>query len=220
MTMRFENPTNGYVEEVSCAPLWSLLAGCFYFAAKGVWAHAVAGGLLAIVTGGLSWFIYPFFATQIMRTNYLRRGWRDVSALPPTSTASYPSPLTSASPRTDRVQQSASVSSVASPWIGEVRQWGIVLGVFVASVGFFSIMMNPPRVKEPQPEAGKAESGTVAQAPEPALAERQRCRPKTAEERSAYLELKKRRAEGTLTGSERVAADIALYNFEIDLRSC
>jgi hypothetical protein len=28
------------------------------------------------------------------------------------------------------------------------------------------------------------------------------------------------RAEGMLTASERVAADIALYNFEIELRAC
>jgi hypothetical protein len=118
------------------------------------------------------------------------------------------------------VKQFAGVSSLASPGTGELRQWATVLGVFVASVVFFSIIMNPQKVKQPQPEAAKAESGTVAQAPQPAPAERQRCRPKTAEERWAYLELKKRRAEGTLTGSERVAADIALSNFEIDLRFC
>jgi hypothetical protein len=101
-----------------------------------------------------------------------------------------------------------------------VRQWVTVLGAFAASVVFFSLFMKPQGVKQPQPEAAKTESGTVAQAPEPALAERQRCKPKTAQERGAYLELKKMRAEGTLTGSERVAADIALYNFELDLRVC
>jgi hypothetical protein len=73
--MRFENPSNGYVEEVTLAPLWCLVFGCIYFAVKGVWTHAVAALLLAFVTFGLSWLIYPFFASQIMRTHYLRRGW-------------------------------------------------------------------------------------------------------------------------------------------------
>jgi hypothetical protein len=73
--LQFQNPENGFVEEVSNAPLFVLLFGCFYFAAKGVWTHAVAGFLAAFCTCGLSWLIYPFFADQIMRTHYLRKGW-------------------------------------------------------------------------------------------------------------------------------------------------
>lgn len=37
------------------APLWRLLFGGFYFAVKGVWTHAVAGLLLAMITFELSW---------------------------------------------------------------------------------------------------------------------------------------------------------------------
>lgn len=77
--MRFENPVNGYIEETNGAPLWCLLFGCIYFAVKGIWTHAFAALLLAIVTAGLSWLIYPFFATQIVRTHYLRRGWIEVN---------------------------------------------------------------------------------------------------------------------------------------------
>ena len=87
MAMHFKNPANGYVEDVSYAPLWCLLVGFFYFAAKGVWTHVVAGAVLAVVTCGLSWFIYPFFANELMRTHYLRRGWIDVAAAPPASPA-------------------------------------------------------------------------------------------------------------------------------------
>jgi hypothetical protein len=75
MSMRFKHPANGYVEEVSLAPLWCLLFGFIYFAVKGVWTHAVAGLALSIFTFGISWLIYPFFANQIMRAHYLRRGW-------------------------------------------------------------------------------------------------------------------------------------------------
>ncbi len=78
MSMRFRNPSNGYIENASLAPLWCLLFGGFYFAAKGVWTHSVAGFGLAVFTFGFSWIIYPFFASQVMRTHYLRRGWLEV----------------------------------------------------------------------------------------------------------------------------------------------
>jgi len=79
--MRFKNPANGYVEEVNNAPLWCLLFGCIYLAVKGVWTHAVAAALLAFFSYGISWLIYPFFANQIIRTNYLRRGWVELPDL-------------------------------------------------------------------------------------------------------------------------------------------
>ena len=72
----FRNPANGHIERIDGAWAWVLLFGCIYFAAKGVWTHAVAGLLLAIITGGISWFIYPIFAARIMRTHYLRKGWQ------------------------------------------------------------------------------------------------------------------------------------------------
>jgi hypothetical protein len=50
MAMRFENPASGYVEDISYAPIWCLLFGFVYFAAKGVWTHAVGGAVLAIST--------------------------------------------------------------------------------------------------------------------------------------------------------------------------
>lgn len=77
--MKFKNPTNGYVEEVSSPGLWVLLFGFIYFAVKGVWTHAVAGLVLACFTFGISWLIYPFFASDIMRKHYLKQGWAEVS---------------------------------------------------------------------------------------------------------------------------------------------
>lgn len=73
--MRFRNPANGYEEDVGSAGLWCLLFGFAYFAAKGVWTHAAASLALAIMTGGLSWFVYPFFARAAVEKNFLRRGW-------------------------------------------------------------------------------------------------------------------------------------------------
>lgn len=76
--MKFRNPANGYVEEVSSPALWVLLFGCFYFAVKGVWAHFVVGFIVAAFTFGFSWLVYPFFASNIMRSHYLRKGWVEV----------------------------------------------------------------------------------------------------------------------------------------------
>lgn len=74
----FENPANGYQEEVSLPWLWALLFGGFYFAVKGIWTHASVGLGLAFLTFGISWVVYPFFASTIVRRHYLRKGWREV----------------------------------------------------------------------------------------------------------------------------------------------
>lgn len=76
--MKFRNPANDYVEELSAPWLWCLLFGGFYFIVKGVWAHALISFLLSIVTVGLIWFVYPFFANGIMKKHFLIKGWVEV----------------------------------------------------------------------------------------------------------------------------------------------
>jgi hypothetical protein len=78
-TMKFKNPSNGQIEYADKAWLWALLFGAFYFASKEIWSHTFIGFVLAIPTFGLSWLIYPCFATEIVRTNYLRKGWIEIS---------------------------------------------------------------------------------------------------------------------------------------------
>jgi hypothetical protein len=74
--MKFRNPNNGYEEEVSnLVWLWCLLFGFIYFAIKGVWTHAIVGLVLAMVTMGFSWLIYPFFAKGAIIKNYQKKGW-------------------------------------------------------------------------------------------------------------------------------------------------
>ena len=75
LPMHFRNPANGYEETLNVPFLWALLFGFLYFAAKGVWTHAVVSFLLAFITCGFSWLIYPFFARKVVRANYLRKGW-------------------------------------------------------------------------------------------------------------------------------------------------
>jgi hypothetical protein len=75
----FQNPENEHVEGVSpLSWLWCLLFGTFYFALHGVWRHAAISLALAIITAGISWVIYPFFAYKAMRNHYLRIGWKEV----------------------------------------------------------------------------------------------------------------------------------------------
>jgi hypothetical protein len=77
--VKFRNPTNGYIEEVQFPGLWTFLFGGLYFATKGIWTHFIAGFVLAVCTFGVSWFIYPFFASDIIRSHYLRKGWVEVT---------------------------------------------------------------------------------------------------------------------------------------------
>jgi hypothetical protein len=72
--IEFQNPSNGYTEQVRFAGLWTLLFGPLYFAVKGVWTHAIIAFVLMPTV--ISWFIYPFFARQIVIRSYLRAGWK------------------------------------------------------------------------------------------------------------------------------------------------
>ena len=79
LKMKFKNTKNNYIEEVSSLSwLWCFLFGFIYFAIKGIWRHAIVSLVLAFVTFGISWFIYPFFIKSIIRKDYLRRGWKEL----------------------------------------------------------------------------------------------------------------------------------------------
>ena len=73
--MRFKNPVNNYEETVSAPWVWCILFGPLYFAVEGAWAHFFVSIIFAIFTAGLSWLIYPFFAYDIVKESYLRKGW-------------------------------------------------------------------------------------------------------------------------------------------------
>jgi hypothetical protein len=73
------NPANGNEEDIGTPWIWCLLFGCIYFAVRGVWTHAVAALLLAVITAGFSWLVYPFFARAAVERHYFRKGWLPVS---------------------------------------------------------------------------------------------------------------------------------------------
>ena len=74
--MKFKNPMNGYIVEVKYSFLWTLLFGPLYFAKHGAWKHFVISFL--IMWFGIPWFIYPFYARDIIRDAYLSKGWREI----------------------------------------------------------------------------------------------------------------------------------------------
>lgn len=94
----FENPANGYREELSgMSSLWVILFGALYLIYKGIWTHVLIWFLLllipAIVTGGpgliisapLVTIVYACCIQGIIEKKYLRSGWRKVSAEQPTA---------------------------------------------------------------------------------------------------------------------------------------
>lgn len=74
----FQHPNTGQTADISSAGVYTLLFGFFYFAVKGIWTHAVVGFILAILTGGITWLIYPFFSKKIVRNHLLANGWKAI----------------------------------------------------------------------------------------------------------------------------------------------
>ena len=78
MASYYKNPANQYIEKVSYAGVLTLFLGCFFFAFRGIWTHFVISLALAVITFGLSWLIYPFFASGIVKKHYQRNGWTEI----------------------------------------------------------------------------------------------------------------------------------------------
>ena len=88
----FENPANNYKEEVDSGACFGMFFfGAFYLAYKGLWKHVLiwllAVGIPAVASGGpfllislpLATIIYTAIIQGILESDYLRRGWKDVS---------------------------------------------------------------------------------------------------------------------------------------------
>jgi hypothetical protein len=77
--MQFSHPLNQHTVRVRAPRLWTLLFGPLYLAYQGAWSQALISTLVALVSGGVSWLVYPFFAPRIVRTAYLHQGWREAA---------------------------------------------------------------------------------------------------------------------------------------------
>jgi hypothetical protein len=100
--MKFRNPANNHIEEIDSPLLWTFLLGPFYLVYKGAWAWALLCLLVPI-----AWFIVPFFAEEILRKQYLQKGWieepttdDDVGPIKPKRSASHQRKLEEAARKT------------------------------------------------------------------------------------------------------------------------
>lgn len=92
MPATYENPTNGYREEVSdLASFWTLLFGGIYLMVKGLWGHVfiwvifvivptvLSGGPLLIICLPIASIAYAVSIQGILKRRYLKNGWHAVS---------------------------------------------------------------------------------------------------------------------------------------------
>lgn len=70
------DPKTGIREQTYVGFSWPcLLFGVFWFLYKRVWGWAVISFLASVVTSGIAWFVFPFFANGLHRSHLRRAGW-------------------------------------------------------------------------------------------------------------------------------------------------
>ena len=70
------HPVNGDVEEIWEGFSWPcLFLGFIWYIYKGMWGWGVIALILAFMTGGISWFLFPFFANEQHAKSLLKRGY-------------------------------------------------------------------------------------------------------------------------------------------------
>ena len=79
---KFKRKFDSYEEEFSggWAFFFTLIGGPIYFLTKEVWNHALITVILAFMTGGISWLIYPFFSKGILFKHYKKKGYELIEA--------------------------------------------------------------------------------------------------------------------------------------------
>ena len=136
--MQFRNPNNGYIETVSAPGLWCFLFGPLYFAIKGAWSHALISAVVALLTGGLSWLIYPFFASKVIEQQYLRSGWTKLEGNPSAPTAG--GAVHSGVPVSTSSSGKRSLASTLAKVV-----LGLLIANFILLIGFAITSPNSPR---------------------------------------------------------------------------
>jgi len=78
-TVRFDSgETYVVTRSTTYAWLYVLLFGVFYFLYHKVYTHAIISFVVALITSGFSWLLYPLFANSIMEKHWLEQGYEPV----------------------------------------------------------------------------------------------------------------------------------------------
>ena len=157
--MIFENPANGYRETVD----GSTIAGAFflgplYLLAKGLWTHAFiwtsVATLLIIVAAPFILLLIPIYAAlvpSLMKANFLRKGWvevtQTVSSEDATDTQPTKTPQGEESPQALATKPSDEILT-AQPII----RLAIIAAVVIALIILASRTENVPSSSEPSPQ--------------------------------------------------------------------
>lgn len=68
---------HGCEQVVSAGFSWPcFFCGFLWFAVKGVWTWAFISFVLAVLTSGISWVVFPFFANDLHQRHLIRKGYR------------------------------------------------------------------------------------------------------------------------------------------------
>ena len=79
MARYFRNPQNDYVEKLDWTFWGTVLFGPIFFGLRGAFGHAFFSAIAAIFTLGISWLVYPFLAQGLLASQYLQKGWEEIS---------------------------------------------------------------------------------------------------------------------------------------------
>ena len=70
------HPANGSTEQIWGGFSWPcLFFGCFWYLYKGMWGWAAISFIVSIVTYGLGWLVFPFFANEQHAKSLLAKGY-------------------------------------------------------------------------------------------------------------------------------------------------
>lgn len=70
------DPKTGVKEQTWSGFSWPcLLFGVFWFLYKRLYGWAAITFLAAIITSGIAWFVFPFFANGVHRSSLQKSGW-------------------------------------------------------------------------------------------------------------------------------------------------
>lgn len=72
----------GQTKQVKVGFSWTtFFFGCFVPVCRGDWKYAIITLIAALITGGISWLVFPFFYNKLYINDLLGAGWLPVDEL-------------------------------------------------------------------------------------------------------------------------------------------
>lgn len=66
----------GQLKQIKVGFSWTMFFfGCFVPICRGDWKYAIISLLAALITGGISWLVFPFFYNKVYINDLIGSGW-------------------------------------------------------------------------------------------------------------------------------------------------